>query len=167
MERPPIHLDNAATSHPKPPGVAEAVARHLTEIGASPGRGGYVGTVQSQAVLDRLRSRLRKLCNAPGSDERMLFTLNGTDALNLAIRGLAMPKLLRGEPVRVVATDLEHNSVIRPFRTLESLGAEVVFVPLDPDTGRPIPTTLPRRWVLKPPSVRQSTAPMSPVRCNH
>ena len=135
MERPPIHLDNAATSHPKPPGVAEAVARHLTEIGASPGRGGYVGTVQSQAVVDRLRSRLRRLCNAPGSDERMLFTLNGTDALNLAIRGLAMPKLLRGEPVRVVATDLEHNSVIRPFRTLETLGAEVVFVPLDPHTG--------------------------------
>ena len=135
MERPPIHLDNAATSHPKPPGVAEAVTRHLNEIGASPGRGGYVGSVQSQAVLDRLRSRLRRLCNAPGSDERMLFTLNGTDALNLAIRGLAMPKLLRGEPVRVVATDLEHNSVIRPFRTLESLGAEVIFVPLDPRTG--------------------------------
>ena len=69
----------------------------------------------------------------------MLFTLNGTDALNLAIRGLAMPKLLRGEPVRVVATDLEHNSVIRPFRTLESLGAEVVFVPLDPHTGAAAP----------------------------
>lgn len=142
MELDPIHLDNAATSHPKPTGVAEAVVRHLTDIGASPGRGGYLGTVQSQAVLDRLRTRLRRLCNAPGPDERMLFTLNGTDALNLAIRGLALPRLLRGEPVRVVATDLEHNSVIRPFRTLEALGAEVVFVPLEPTTGAANPNRL-------------------------
>ena len=88
MERPPIHLDNAATSHPKPPGVAEAVARHLTEIGASPGRGGYVGTLQSQAVLDRLRSRLRSRFRATRKNVLLelleelpleLPTLHGTD----------------------------------------------------------------------------------------
>ena len=77
-----------------------------------------------------------------------------------------MPKLLRGEPVRVVATDLEHNSVIRPFRTLNRLVRKWSSSRWILTQGRPIPINLP---IAFPETTLCATitAPMSPVRYSH
>jgi cysteine desulfurase / selenocysteine lyase len=111
-----IYFDNAATSFPKPPQVAEAMARFLAEDAANPGRAGHRMAVRAEALLDSVRSKLTRLVN--GSDSaRMIFTLNGTDALNIALKGV-----LRGSGEHVVTTVLEHNSVSRPLETLARAG---------------------------------------------
>ncbi len=124
-----IYLDNAATSFPKPPGVVEAVHAYLTQIGASAGRGAYREAVESGRILARLREKLRTLF-AAGPDDAVIFTLNGTDGLNMAIRGLIRP----GD--HVVTTALDHNSVLRPLHGLQRrAGVEVTIVgPADDST---------------------------------
>jgi cysteine desulfurase / selenocysteine lyase len=129
-----IYLDHAATSFPKPPGVAEAVADAMTRL-ASPGRGAYAETLEAASLLHECRSALCGLFN--GRDARnVIFTLNATDALNLAIKGVVAHAQRRGGEVHVVTTALDHNSVLRPLRHLEEQGVAVSRVPLDPRTGR-------------------------------
>jgi cysteine desulfurase / selenocysteine lyase len=85
-----IYLDNAATSFPKPPQVHEAMLRFATELGASPGRGAYAESIAAAEILNTCRQRLNTLIN--GQDpSHIVFTLNATDALNLAIKGLLAP----------------------------------------------------------------------------
>jgi cysteine desulfurase family protein len=106
-----IYLDNAATSFPKRPGVLEAMDRYSRECGAPVGRGAYQQAVDLQRTVDRCRRLAAETLGAP-SPERILFTFNGTDALNLAILGTCRP----GD--HVVTSILEHNSVLRPLRHL-------------------------------------------------
>jgi cysteine desulfurase/selenocysteine lyase len=106
-----IYLDNAATSWPKPPEVVAAVSKHMTETGAPCGRSAYTEAVEVSHEVERARKLIAELINAE-DPSRIVFTFNGTDALNLAIRGLA----LGGG--QVVTTVLEHNSVLRPLRFL-------------------------------------------------
>lgn len=125
-----IYLDNAATSFPKPPGVVAAVQHYLTQIGASAGRGAYREAVESGRILARLREKLRTLF-AAGPDDAVVFTLNGTDALNTVIRGLIRP----GD--HVVTTALDHNSVLRPlFGMQQRDGIELTVVEPQDDTTR-------------------------------
>ena len=110
-----IYLDNAATSWPKPTEVYDAVDRWQRENGAPFGRGVY----DSASATDRLvHDARRAVATLLGVDDpsRVVFTLNGTDALHLAIQGLIKP----GD--HVVTTVVEHNSVLRPLRQLESRG---------------------------------------------
>ncbi len=121
-----IYLDNAATSWPKPPGVAEAMLRQLAEDG-NPGRGGHRRAVSAQRLIDHARLLLARLLNAP-DPRRIIFTLNGTDALNAAIHGVpalqpGFRKTDSGKPAHVVTTVLEHNSVNRPLNALADAGA--------------------------------------------
>lgn len=132
-----IYLDNAATSFPKPPGVLEAMTRYATRLGASPGRGAYAESVESAEILTSARQRLCKLINGQSPDH-VVFTLNTTDALSLAIKGVARARRLAnpGRPVHFVTTAMDHNSVLRP---LNALAADAVAtwtcVPADPVTG--------------------------------
>ncbi|HIF34848.1 MAG: aminotransferase class V-fold PLP-dependent enzyme [Pirellulaceae bacterium] len=124
-----IYVDNAATSWPKPPGVAEAVGRYLTEVGAPAGRSGYAEALEVDRLVDATRRQLARIIGVAEADS-IAFTANGTDALNLALFGL----LRSGD--RVVTTVAEHNSVLRPLRYLEeNRGIEVVRCPCD-DFGR-------------------------------
>jgi cysteine desulfurase family protein len=107
-----IYLDNAATSWPKPEAVYRAVEQYLRTNGAAAGRGVYRDAVDADRGIESARQRVAKLIHAP-DPSRIAFTLNATDALNLAIHGLVRP----GD--RVVTTELEHNSVLRPLRFLE------------------------------------------------
>ncbi|MEL7472740.1 MAG: aminotransferase class V-fold PLP-dependent enzyme [Planctomycetota bacterium] len=129
-----LYLDNAATSFPKPQRVHDAMLRYATEVGASPGRGSYAEAREGAAVLSDAREILCKLFNG-ASPDHVVFTLNTTDALNLAIKGVALDRLSRGERVRFVTTVMDHNSVLRPFNALRSLGVEWTCVPVDPETG--------------------------------
>jgi cysteine desulfurase / selenocysteine lyase len=110
-----VYFDNAATSFPKPEEVYRAVDHYQREIGAAPGRSGHrLGVAAGRTVFDA-RERLASLFNVPDSS-RIIFTANCTDALNLAIKG----SVRAGD--HVVTSSIEHNSVMRPLRRLESDG---------------------------------------------
>lgn len=119
-----IYLDNAATSFPKPASVAQAIVEHF-RCGAPAGRGSYAEAVESSARVANCRHRAAGLLGAE-SRERILFTFNGTDSLNIALHGL----LNAGD--HVVTSVLEHNSVLRPLRELQCrCEVEVTQVPAD------------------------------------
>ena len=117
-----IYLDNAATSFPKPPAVGIRMAQFLATEAGNPGRSGHRLSVAAASVVDDTRRRLATLLGA-AHPERLVFTANGTDALNMALWGFLAP----GD--RVVTTSMEHNSVARPLRALEDTGVRVVRVP--------------------------------------
>jgi cysteine desulfurase/selenocysteine lyase len=121
-----IYFDNAATSWPKPPGVAEAMVHFLQEVGANPGRSGHRLAVESGRIVYAAREAVVELFNA--SDPlHVIFGHNVTEALNLALRGLLRP----GD--HVVTSSMEHNSVMRPLRALEGQGVGVTVVRCSPE----------------------------------
>jgi len=123
-----IYLDNAATSFPKPESVYAAVEVYNRQLGTAVGRGTSRDSMTVQSTVDRCRKRAADLIGAESSD-RIVFTFNGTDSLNLAIHGLLAP----GD--HVVTTVIEHNSVLRPLNELESrIGLEVTHIQAD-ETG--------------------------------
>ena len=108
-----IYFDNAATSFPNPPEIARAVSRSLHREAVNPGRSGYDLALAAGARIDALRRAVVRFFGADDLDpNRAVFCANATDALNLALRGI----LRRGD--HVVATVLEHNSVLRPLHML-------------------------------------------------
>lgn len=114
-----IYLDNAATSWPKPPGVAEAIAAALTDAGGNPGRAGHRLSLASGRIMYDVREALADFFGAP-DPLRVIFTQNATHALNQALHGLLRPG------ARVVCTSMEHNGVMRPLRHLQRMGVTVV-----------------------------------------
>jgi cysteine desulfurase / selenocysteine lyase len=110
-----IYLDNAATSFPKPESVYRALDQFARASLANPGRAGHKLALASEHVLDDCRHRLNRFFNGKWP-ERFVFTLNGTDALNMAFKGV----LKTGD--HVITTDLEHNSVSRPLVAMEKAG---------------------------------------------
>jgi cysteine desulfurase / selenocysteine lyase len=116
-----IYLDNAATSFPKPPGVAAAMAMVLAEVAGNPGRGAHRMSLDASRVVLAARESVAELFGV-GDPARVVFTANGTAALNLALFGFLSP----GD--RVVTTSMEHNAVTRPLRALEDSGVRVVKV---------------------------------------
>src|SRR3954469_11733066 len=110
-----IYLDNAATSFPKPEGVFQALDAFARTSLANPGRAGHRMALAAERALDDGRHALNQFFHGKGP-ERWVFTLNGTDALNMGIKGV----LAEGD--HVITTDLEHNSVSRPLRALELAG---------------------------------------------
>ncbi|WP_435015849.1 aminotransferase class V-fold PLP-dependent enzyme [Tundrisphaera sp. TA3] len=107
-----IYLDNAATSFPKPEPVYEALDRFARTSLANPGRAGHRMAMAAERTLDDARHALNQFFRGEGP-ERWIFTLNCTDALNMAIKGTVKP----GD--HVITSDMEHNSVSRPLRKLE------------------------------------------------
>ena len=110
-----IYLDNAATSFPKPECVYQALDRFARQSLANPGRAGHKMALAAERALDDGRHLLNQFFHGEGP-ERFVFTLNCTDALNMAFKGV----LADGD--HVVTTDLEHNSVSRPLVALERAG---------------------------------------------
>ena len=143
-----LYLDNAATSFPKPEVVYRELQDYLRREGANPGRGGHQWAVRVEKTLDDTRSLLARFF---GMDDyrRVIFTLNGTDSLNMAIKGVVRP----GD--HVVTSLLEHNSVSRPLKQLESDGIiSLTQLPfsqegfIDPDDFRRALTSRTRLVVL-------------------
>ncbi|MGL6094354.1 MAG: aminotransferase class V-fold PLP-dependent enzyme [Fimbriiglobus sp.] len=110
-----IYLDNAATSFPKPEGVYAALDRFARTALANPGRAGHRMATGAAHALTDARHRLNRFFGGVAVD-RVVFALNCTDALNMAIKGAVNP----GD--HVVTTDLEHNSVSRPLVALANAG---------------------------------------------
>ncbi len=121
-----VYLDNAATSWPKPPCVAEAMRHFLDEVGANPGRSGHRLSIAASRVVYSAREALAELFNAP-DPLRVTFGLNITDALNQALHGLLRP----GQ--HAITSGMEHNSVMRPLRVLEARGVALTVLPCAAD----------------------------------
>jgi cysteine desulfurase family protein len=120
------YLDNAATSFPKPESVYRALDAFARQSLANPGRAGHKMALVAERALDDCRHLLNQLFRGK-EPERFVFTLNCTDALNMAFKGV----LADGD--HVVTTNLEHNSVSRPLRALELAGRiTLTRVPADP-----------------------------------
>ena len=127
-----IYMDNAATSFPKPDGVMRAMVDFAERCGASAGRGAYAEAKACEAIIAACRSHVARLVNAE-SPERIVFAMNCSEGLAIVIRGLlnAAP---RGS--HVIATAMEHNSVLRPLNALkERIGLDPEFIACDPATG--------------------------------
>jgi cysteine desulfurase/selenocysteine lyase len=120
-----IYFDNAATSWPKPPGVAEAMVHFLERIGANPGRAAHRRAVEAGRIVYDAREAVCELFGAP-DPLRVAWCKNVTEALNLALVGL----LRAGD--HVVTSSMEHNSMMRPLRALEQGGVEVTVVRCTP-----------------------------------
>ena len=119
-----IYLDNAATTRKKPQPVVDAVTAALCSLGNS-ARGAHAGALAAARVIYDARCRAAAFfgCTSP---DRVIFTANATEALNIALFGLFQ----RGD--HVISTDLEHNSVLRPLYRLEAEhGVSLSFVPAD------------------------------------
>lgn len=121
-----IYLDNAATSWPKPPGVAQAMVQYLGQVGANPGRSGHRLSVEAARIVYDTREAVARFFNAD-DPLRVVFGLNVTDSINLALHGL----LKRGD--HVVTTSMEHNAVMRPLHALTQQGVLVTKVACRPD----------------------------------
>nr|MBC7246059.1 aminotransferase class V-fold PLP-dependent enzyme [Chloroflexota bacterium] len=121
-----IYLDNAATTWPKPPGVTEALVNFMQNVGGSPGRSGHRMAVEANRIVYDTREALATLFDMD-DPLRIVFTANVTQALNLVLFGYLRP----GD--HVVTTSIEHNSVMRPLRYLQSLGVDLTVVPCSPE----------------------------------
>lgn len=136
-----IYLDNAATTYPKPPEVARAMAGVIEKIGGNPGRSGHAGALAGGRIMEHCRELAAQYLKIQ-TPERIIFTLNCTDALNMAIRGL----LHQGDEVLV--SHGEHNAVMRPLMTLHDAGQiSLQILPPDP------------RGLLSPDTVRRHIGP--------
>ena len=118
-----IYFDNAATTMRKPDCVVQAVTEALCAMGNS-GRGVHEGALSASRIIYDSRIALAELFGAE-SPERIAFTANSTQALNIAIKGVLNP----GD--HVITTTLEHNSVLRPLYELEERGVQLTILPAD------------------------------------
>ncbi len=135
-----IYLDHAATSWPKPPEVLAAMSDFLERAGGNPGRSGHRLSIEAGRIVYDAREAVAELFNAP-DPLRVIFTLNATHAINIALHGVLRP----GD--RVVTSGIEHNAVMRPLRAMERvrnqvsrrnlvsdpLGIDLAIIPCHPD----------------------------------
>jgi cysteine desulfurase family protein len=110
-----VYLDNSATTFPKPDSVIDAVADFMRYVGASPGRGGYSNSLEAGRIVFQTRKLINGFFNGPGI-ENVIFTQNITESLNMAINGIFK------DGWHIITTSMEHNSVMRPLRTLQEEG---------------------------------------------
>lgn len=122
-----IYLDNAATSWPKCNEAILAAEKYVRDCGATTGRGAYGSAIEAERWLGQARSNLAKMLHVTRSVD-VAMTSSGTHALNAALWGVLQPG------AHVITTGMEHNSVLRPLKQLESsLGVE--FSVVDPDSN--------------------------------
>lgn len=112
-----VYFDNAATSYPKPPSVRAAVGEALDKYGGNPGRGGHSYSINAAKMVYEARCEAGEMFGA--APENVVFTLNCTHALNLAVKGIVKPN------DRLVISSMEHNSSARPAYALSQKGARV------------------------------------------
>jgi len=129
-----IYMDNAATSWPKPESVYTAVLNCMKKHGANPGRSGHKMAVEAGSILLYTREMLCQLFSIDNPFQ-MIFTMNTTESLNLAIKGCTQP----GD--HIITTSMEHNSVARPLKELEKINISTTYVRAD-SQGKIDPTDI-------------------------
>ncbi|MCD6193381.1 MAG: aminotransferase class V-fold PLP-dependent enzyme [Candidatus Aminicenantes bacterium] len=135
-----IYLDNGATSFPKPEKVYRSMDEFYRNFGVNPGRSGFDLCLEAGEVVEETRKLLTKFFNGGKDPNRLCFTYNSTDALNLIIFGMV------DEGDHVITTTIEHNSVLRPlYHLYRDKGVEVDHIPFD-SRGFVDPDEFPKRF---------------------
>lgn len=120
-----IFLDNGATSYPKPEEVYTFMDHFYRNFGVNPGRSGYDLCMETGELVEETRAMMTKFFNGTDTN-RLCFSYNSTDALNLIINGL----LEEGD--HAITTNVEHNSVLRPlYHLYKNNGVELDYIPFD------------------------------------
>ena len=120
------YFDNAATTWPKPEPVYEFMDQFFRSHGVNPGRSGHTLAIEAEQMIFSTRKMLAQFFGFAGDPNRVVFTQNATDSLNLALKGL----LQTGD--HVVISQLDHNAVLRPVNHMQrDIGVEVTI--LSPD----------------------------------
>ncbi|MEM0982817.1 MAG: aminotransferase class V-fold PLP-dependent enzyme [Planctomycetota bacterium] len=138
-----IYLDNAATSWPKPPAVARAMAEFLEQSAGNPGRGGHLLARRAATVVEETREALAGLVKATDT-RRMVLTHGCTDSVNIAIHGTLGFRMRCAPDVKpsVVVSAIEHNAVLRTVSCYANEGrVEMRVVPCD-EVGRVDPQAM-------------------------
>ncbi len=121
------YFDNASTSYPKPPQVAEAVAGYINGCGGTYGRAAYGRVYDATSMVERCRDGVAAFLGVANAGN-IAFTPNATTAINTIIRGMN----LRGGTVLV--SPMEHNAVMRPLYHLEQRGdIKIAYLPSHSD----------------------------------
>lgn len=121
-----IYLDNSATSFPKPVEVYDFMNQFYRQHGVSPGRSGFDAAIETGELVTSTRRMLTQLFNGGKDYNRLTFSYNATDSLNIILQGL----IEKGS--HIITSMLEHNSVLRPLYTFEQQGlCEVSYLPFD------------------------------------
>jgi cysteine desulfurase len=134
----PIYLDSHATT-PVDPRVLEAMLPYFTERFGNPSSATHAFGWQAAEAVERARRQVADLINASPRD--IVFTGCGTEANNLAIKGVAGLSRDRGDHIVTVTT--EHKSVLDACRRLERRGVRVSYLPVRSD-GRVDPAVVER-----------------------
>ena len=119
------YLDNGATSFPKAPGVAEAMADYLLRNGANVNRGTYGKASSAAMTVLETRLMLAELFHFPGKESEVILTPGQTYGLNQILQGFLRP----GD--HVIVSSMEHNAVMRPLMELKKQGVEFSRIPAD------------------------------------
>lgn len=109
-----IYLDNAATSYPKPQRVINAAVGAMRDLGGNSGRGSHKSAMEAGQAIYGVREKVAEMFDC--ESDRVIFTLNCTAALNVAIKG----SVKKGD--HIIISSLEHNSVLRPVHYLSEKG---------------------------------------------
>lgn len=121
-----IYLDQASTSFPKSPSVADAVYQYLSGCAVNVGRGGYRAAYSVEEQIFETREQLRRLFHfTSGKGKNVIFTQNITMSLNILLKGILKP----GD--HVLVTSMEHNAVMRPLVQLTKQGVTFDRIPCD------------------------------------
>ena len=119
-----IYLDNAATSYPKPRGMVAAMEECILKYCGNPGRSGHSMSMKTGEEVYHARRKIASLFGIR-QPERLVFTQNTTEALNMGLKGV----LQSGD--NVITTTMEHNSVLRPLKALEKRGVSQSVIRAD------------------------------------
>jgi cysteine desulfurase family protein len=121
-----IYLDNSATTFPKPDIVYDFMSTFYRKHGVNPGRSGFDAAIETEEIVFNTRKLLTDMFNGGGDPNRLTFSYNATDSLNMILQGLSE----KGD--HVLATMLEHNSVLRPLYCMQQQGIiDVTYLPFD------------------------------------
>ena len=131
-----IYLDNAATSFPKPEGVARAMVRYVNEVGAPLNRSVYGSAREAELVTLSLREKLKTFFRFPEKATHVILTPGNTYALNFILKGYLRP----GD--HVIVSSMEHNAVMRPLLQRKEVSFDRIMADetglLDPEAIRPL-----------------------------
>lgn len=120
-----INFDNSATTFPKPRSVKAAAALALERYGGNPGRSGHSLSLKAAEAVFAARKNIAEMFSS--EPENVIFTLNCTHALNLAIKGIVKPS------DHVIISSFEHNSVARPVYAMSKTGVKYSIAEVFPE----------------------------------
>ncbi|MDL2227771.1 aminotransferase class V-fold PLP-dependent enzyme [Odoribacter sp. OttesenSCG-928-L07] len=121
-----IYFDNGATTFPKPQEVYDFMHNFYMTHGVNPGRSGYDAVLETEEVMFGTRRMLTEMFNGGNDPNRLTFSYNASDSLNMIIQGICE----KGD--HVITSVVEHNSVLRPLYVMEQQGIiEVTYIGVD------------------------------------